>query len=868
MSDDLIRDRNATRTVAESLRDSRNFHALPLRFALLGVLLVLPVCVSLAQGTSDGHERSASYSARTSDCVFADSVVPHWFGEDDSSFWYRLNTAPSAHRFVLVDAKAGTRNDAFDHVRLAESLSMAVEEDVKPDRLQLQSLRFSDDLATCSFRFAGKSWSFQLPAGPLSESEGELADASAAGLRPESRIARSRGGSERTPIRFENRLDRELEYFWVMDDGGLRSYGRVGAGKSTEVQTFGGHAWLLKDESGQPVASFVASLSESLAVIDKTTIAPRLDRESGGRRRDPGRATSPDGKWRVEIQPDGLTIADTETESSTKLAPLVIEGVAAETLQYQGRIWWSPDSAHFVVMQVEPGENRTINLIESSPKDSIHARLLTVPYAKPGDALDRPHPILVSRDNGWKAQAIEDAEFPNPFDIRDLSWDSDSKSFSFLYNERGHQRLRLIAVDAASVTPRVTIDEQSETFVCYSQKSFLHRVASSDELIWMSERSGWNHLYLIDAVTGAITNPITSGPWVVREVERVDDENRQLYLKVSGIDPNQDPYHVHLVRVDFDGSNLIRLTEGDGNHRWRFSPNDVYLIDTYSRVDLPPVTELREVATGRKVCDLEQADISRLLETGWRPPERFVAKGRDGKTDIYGIIVRPTNFDADKRYPVLEEIYAGPHSSFVPKSFGLYPNLYEMAELGFIVVKIDGMGTSNRSKAFHDVCWKNLSDSGFPDRIAWMKAAGKERPEMDLTRVGIWGGSAGGQSAMRALIAHGDFYDAAVADCGCHDNRVDKIWWNEQWMGWPIKPHYEEQSNATQAHRLQGNLLLIWGELDRNVDPASTMQVIDALIRADKDFEQLIIPGSGHGAAGHPYAKRRQADFFIRKLGG
>ena len=364
MSDDPIRDRNATRTEAESLRGSRNFPALPLRFALLGVLLVLPVCVSLAQGTSDGHERSASYSARTSDCVFADSVVPHWFGEDDSSFWYRLNTAPSAHRFVLVDAKAGTRNDAFDHVRLAESLSMAVEEDVKPDRLQLQSLRFSDDLATCSFRFAGKSWSFQLPAGPLSESEGELADASAAGLRPESRIARSRGGSERTPIRFENRLDRELEYFWVMDDGGLRSYGRVGAGKSTEVQTFGGHAWLLKDESGQPVASFVASLSESLAVIDKTTIAPRLDRESGGRRRDPGRATSPDGKWRVEIQPDGLTIADTETESSTKLAPLVIEGVAAETLQYQGRIWWSPDSAHFVVMQVEPGENRTINLIE------------------------------------------------------------------------------------------------------------------------------------------------------------------------------------------------------------------------------------------------------------------------------------------------------------------------------------------------------------------------------------------------------------------------------------------------------------------------------------------------------------------------
>jgi dipeptidyl aminopeptidase/acylaminoacyl peptidase len=382
----------------------------------------------------------------------------------------------------------------------------------------------------------------------------------------------------------------------------------------------------------------------------------------------------------------------------------------------------------------------------------------------------------------------------------------------------------------------------------------------------MSERDGWNHLYLIDAPSGTVKNQITSGNWVVRGVERVDDEQRVLYLKVSGIDPGQDPYHVHLVRVGYDGENLVRLTEGDGQHQWRFSPGDRYLIDTWSRVDMPPVTELREVASGRKVCELERADMSRLLETGWQPPERFVAKGRDGKTDIHGIIVRPTRFDPAKSYPVLEEIYAGPHSSFVPKSFGLHANLYEMAELGFVVVKIDGMGTSNRSKAFHDVCWQNLGDSGFPDRIAWMKAASKDRPWMDLSRVGIWGGSAGGQSAMRALIAHGDFYRAAVADCGCHDNRVDKIWWNEQWMGWPIGPHYDEQSNVTQAHRLQGDLMLIWGELDRNVDPASTLQVIDALIRADKDFEQLIVPGSGHGAAGHPYAKRRQADFFMRKL--
>jgi dipeptidyl aminopeptidase/acylaminoacyl peptidase len=191
-----------------------------------------------------------------------------------------------------------------------------------------------------------------------------------------------------------------------------------------------------------------------------------------------------------------------------------------------------------------------------------------------------------------------------------------------------------------------------------------------------------------------------------------------------------------------------------------------------------------------------------------------------------------------------------------------------MAELGFVVVQIDGMGTNWRSKAFHDVCWKNLGDSGFPDRIAWLRAAAKTRPWMDLERVGIYGGSAGGQSALRALLAHGDFYDAAVADCGCHDNRMDKIWWNEAWMGWPIGPHYVEQSNVTQAHRLTGKLFLIVGEVDRNVDPASTYKVVDALIRADKDFDLLVVPGHGHGAAGTSYGRRRQADFFVRHLLG
>jgi dipeptidyl aminopeptidase/acylaminoacyl peptidase len=245
-----------------------------------------------------------------------------------------------------------------------------------------------------------------------------------------------------------------------------------------------------------------------------------------------------------------------------------------------------------------------------------------------------------------------------------------------------------------------------------------------------------------------------------------------------------------------------------------------------------------------------------------------VALGRDGITPIYGIIHRPAGFDPDKRYPVIESIYAGPHGAHVPKSFRTTYGQQRLTDLGFIVVQIDGMGTNWRSKAFHDVCWKNLGDAGFPDRIRWIRAAAQRYPYLDIRRVGIYGGSAGGQNALRALLAHGDFYQVAVADCGCHDNRMDKIWWNEQWMGWPVGPHYIEQSNVTQAHRLQGKLLLMVGELDRNVDPASTMQVVKALIKADKDFDMLVIPGAGHGAAGTAYGRRRLQDFFVEHLLG
>jgi dipeptidyl aminopeptidase/acylaminoacyl peptidase len=283
-------------------------------------------------------------------------------------------------------------------------------------------------------------------------------------------------------------------------------------------------------------------------------------------------------------------------------------------------------------------------------------------------------------------------------------------------------------------------------------------------------------------------------------------------------------------------------------------------------VDQPAVAELRRADNGKLVAELARADDAALRNRGWQRPERFVAKGRDGRTDIHGVIVRPSSFDPAKKYPVIEYIYAGPHDFFAPKDFFVRSIMTDMAELGFVVVQLDGMGTNWRSKAFHDVCWKNLADSGFPDRIAWLKAAAATRPWLDLTRVGIFGGSAGGQSTLAGLLHHGDFYHAGVADCGCHDNRMDKIWWNEAWMGWPVDESYERNSNVTHAAKLRGKLMLVVGEVDHNVDPASTYQVVAALQKAGISFDFVPIINSDHGAAESPYGKFRRAEFFIRHL--
>ena len=685
----------------------------------------------------------------------------------------------------------------------------------------------------------------------------EAVKSSAVGIE----LRRTQRTGEESGLKFINKLTEDVDLFWINEGGEHVRYGGIRAGSEREQHTFDGHVWLITSRTGEHLAVIEAEATVQTLIIDgkgltKAKAEPKL--QGNG-------ALSPSGKWSALIEQGVMTLREAVTG---KIAAMKT-GLEHKS-PLRGQAAWSPDSQALVICSAPPTPKRRVGFIDSMPKGQLQPRLKELDYVKPGDPLPKPFPVLfVLTEKGYDWHAVTPELFPEPFTLTDhfdIIWSPDSHEFYFDYNQRGHQLYRILAANAKTGAVRVVVEERSKTFIDYTKKTWRHWLHDAGELVWMSERDGWCHLWLYEVKTGKPKHQITKGAWPVREVLRVDEAKREIWFLASGLREKEDPYHQHLCRVNLDGSGFRQLTAGDGNHHIEFSPKRDFFIDSWSRADHAPVTELRRSSDGSLVCELEKADASALLAAGWTMPERFVAKGRDGRTDIHGILIKPSKLDAAKKYPVVEDIYAGPHGAFAPKDFDRQIRMHQLAELGFIVVRLDGMGTNHRGKAFHDVCWKNLRDAGFPDRKLWIKEATKTRAWMDLGRVGIYGGSAGGQNAMRALLDHHDFYQVAVADCGCHDNRMDKIWWNEQWMGWPVDESYKLSSNAEDAAKLQGHLLLIVGELDTNVDPASTTQVVGALQKAGKTFEFMPIVGTGHGAAETPYGSRLRAEFLVKHL--
>ena len=715
---------------------------------------------------------------RGSRLVWRDRVAARWFG-DNTRFWYRNDLADGAMEFILVDAAKGLQQPAFDHAKLAATLSKAAGKELIADKLPFSSIEFTPDAKAIRFKLDDTVWQCSLQSYDCSKLE-------------------------------------DVTLKLPVEDSPTPRQPNASA-----------------DDNGAP--------------------ARRGDR-----------GESPDGEWSAFVRDNNIFVRAKDGGAERQLSQ---DG--SNELPY-GRASWSPDSKTVVAFRIEPGERKEVYLIRSSPPGGGRATMASRPYALPGDKFPKYELNLFDVSKGNQIKPTVD-RFESEWSQPDLHWNKDGTKLAYQQDDRGHQRFRVIQVDRASGEVRNLVDEKSETFIWTTHTESLRLrlvnwLEKTDELIYASEMDGWRHLYLVDRASGTM-NQITKGAWVLRGIDKIDEDNRQIWFHASGRNPGQDPYFLHYYRVSFDGSGLVALTEGNGSHTVEFSPDRSWLIDTYSRVDAAPITELRRASDGKLLCKLEEADTTALKAGDWSAPEVFACKGRDGKTDIWGVIFRPAKFDPGKKYPVVESIYAGPQGSFTPKSFSATSRFSGLTDAGFIVVQMDGMGTANRSKAFHDVSFKNLKDAGFLDRILWHKAVAAKYPWYDASRVGIYGTSAGGQNAAGAVLFHPEFYKAAAANCGCHDNRMDKASWNEQWMGYPVGPQYAECSNIDNAGRLQGHLLLVVGEVDNNVPPESTYRFADALIKANKDFDFLVVTNGGHGSGG-AYYQRRLLDFFILHLMG
>ena len=591
-------------------------------------------------------------------------------------------------------------------------------------------------------------------------------------------------------------------------------------------------------------------------------------------------ALSPDKKWAALVRDHNLYVRNVSSGTTIQLTKDGVSGYdyatplpALRLLVEQGTdnvkqpaaVFWSPDSTKLITYRIDSRNSGRFTSLQYVPNDQLRPKVYTVVYPLPGEVLAKAQPIIFDIQEEKRVD-VKSPPLELPFqDGPGFEWSPDGKTIFYDYDERGFKAKEIRIIDPATGDEKVLVRDSSEQYVDPG-KEFYRFDNATGELLLASERDGWNHLYLYSK-NGQLENQITNGAWVVRQIEYVDEKNRRIYFLAAGRERGDDPYQTHLYSVGFDGRGVTLLTPENANHSVSISPDGAFFVDNYSRADMPGKSVLRRTKDGSEIRTLETSDVSALQSAGWKFPESFQGKAADGTTDLYALIWRPSNFDPNKKYPVVEHVYTGPQDFFVPKTFGGTLRLQSVAELGFIVVMIDGRGTSGRSRAFHLFSYKNLGGA-FEDHVAIIKQMGARFPYLDMDRVGIFGTSAGAYGAAHAMLAFPDFYKVGVAISGDHDARLDKAWWNELYQGYTVGEDYIAQSNVTMANRLQGRLLLEHGDIDDNVHPAETMRFVDALMSANNNFDMLLVPNMYHGESGPhaAYLVRRRWDYFVQYL--
>ncbi|PZV87515.1 prolyl oligopeptidase family protein [Algoriphagus aquaeductus] len=590
---------------------------------------------------------------------------------------------------------------------------------------------------------------------------------------------------------------------------------------------------------------------------------------------------SPDRKWKAFTRNYNLYVLNLETGAEIQLSTQGKKGL--EYASYYGwsdliegengerpdrfMVQWSPDSKKIFTQIVDLRLAEKMYLLDFSKEEKFRPDLLSYYRGSPGDSTVVMYiPVIFDLEKKEEKRILA-LSAPHFIGIQ-LRWSEDSQSLSGFHFPRGYKEFHLLEVGAETLAIRKIYTETSPTHI---NRENIFRKLRNDQFILGSEKSGWNQLYLMDWKTGKEIQPITTGEYVVNKLSYLDEVNGILYFEASGKEPGRNPYFNHLYRVKLDGTDLQLLTPEDAFHEISISPNGRFAVDNFSKVNQPTQSVLLDLSGGKQLAKISQTDISNLTRKGYQFPVPFTAIAKDQKTEIHAVYFFPTTFDPKKKYPIIDYTYTGPHTSTLPKTFkaGLMGHQQPMAELGFVVVTVDGLGGFGRSKAFADVSYRNLGDGTTDHVLAITQLASKNR-FLDITRVGIFGHSAGGYDAARAMLLHSDFYKVGVASAGDHDFRMEKAWWPEMYMGYPVEDYYHEQSNITNASKLKGHLLLAHGGIDENVNPSATFKFAEELIKAGKDFDLFIWPSRAHSFGRPPgdYFTKKRWDYFIEHLLG